>query len=83
VISKISAILLTAAEGRYTSTDIAARAELPLSTVHRLVGELAAWGLTERGECGRYRRPTARSRRWPSSGRWAARRVPVGLPGPA
>jgi len=46
VISKISAILLTAAEGSgYTLTEIATRSELPLSTVHRLVGELAAWGL--------------------------------------
>ncbi len=56
VISKISAILLTAAEGSgYTLTEIATRSELPLSTVHRLVGELAAWGLMERGEDGRYR----------------------------
>ncbi|GAA4765225.1 IclR family transcriptional regulator [Actinomycetospora chibensis] len=34
---------------------IARAAGLPLSTAHRLVGELAAWGALERGEDGRYR----------------------------
>jgi DNA-binding IclR family transcriptional regulator len=36
-------------------TDIADRADLPLATAHRLVGELAAWGALERGPDGRYR----------------------------
>jgi DNA-binding IclR family transcriptional regulator len=56
VISKISAILLTLSEGNGpTLTEIAAWSELPLSTVHRLTSELAAWGLLERDERGRYR----------------------------
>jgi DNA-binding IclR family transcriptional regulator len=38
-----------------TLTEIAARADLPLATAHRLVGELAAWGALERGSDGRYR----------------------------
>jgi DNA-binding IclR family transcriptional regulator len=36
-------------------TEIARRAYLPLSTAHRLVGELLAWGALERGDDGRYR----------------------------
>ena len=36
-------------------TDIARRAGLPLSTVHRLVAELTAWGALERADDGRYR----------------------------
>lgn len=36
-------------------TDIATRTGLPLTTVHRLVGELAAGGALERGDDGRYR----------------------------
>jgi DNA-binding IclR family transcriptional regulator len=36
-------------------TEIATRADLPLATAHRLVGELAAWGALERGSDGRYR----------------------------
>jgi DNA-binding IclR family transcriptional regulator len=55
VISKVSAILLTVAEDRRsTLTEIAARAELPLSTTHRLVAELAAWGVLERTTDGRF-----------------------------
>jgi DNA-binding IclR family transcriptional regulator len=52
VISKISMILLAVAEGSRTLTEIAARCELPLSTAHRLVTELAAWGTLERAEDG-------------------------------
>jgi DNA-binding IclR family transcriptional regulator len=56
VISKVSAILLTVAENsRCTLTEIAARSELPLSTTHRLVAELAAWGVLERTKDGRFR----------------------------
>jgi DNA-binding IclR family transcriptional regulator len=36
-------------------TELSRRAGLPLSTAHRLVGELADWGALERGEDGRYR----------------------------
>lgn len=38
-----------------TPTEIARRAELPASTAHRLVGDLAAAGLLEREEDGGYR----------------------------
>lgn len=56
VISKISAILLAISEGSgYTLTEIATRSDLPLSTVHRLATELAAWRVLERDEDGRYR----------------------------
>jgi DNA-binding IclR family transcriptional regulator len=37
-----------------TLTDLARRAGLPLSTVHRLAGELVAWGALERDAGGRY-----------------------------
>ena len=36
-------------------TDIARRAGLPVSTAHRLVADLAAWGALERADDGRYR----------------------------
>ncbi|MGH3589391.1 MAG: IclR family transcriptional regulator [Pseudonocardia sp.] len=36
-------------------TELSRRAGLPLTTAHRLVGELSAWGALERGEDGRYR----------------------------
>ncbi|WP_433293940.1 IclR family transcriptional regulator [Pseudonocardia sp. CA-142604] len=56
MISKISAILLAISEGGGpTLTEIAARSDLPLSTVHRLVTELTAWRVLERDEEGRYR----------------------------
>ncbi|MGO2748021.1 IclR family transcriptional regulator [Microbacterium sp.] len=38
-----------------TATEIAGRAELPLSTAHRIVGDLVAAGLLERDEDGRIR----------------------------
>ncbi|HEU4511816.1 MAG TPA: IclR family transcriptional regulator [Nocardioidaceae bacterium] len=36
-------------------TELAEGTGMPLSTVHRLVGELAGWGALERGADGRYR----------------------------
>ncbi|WP_448628244.1 IclR family transcriptional regulator [Geodermatophilus sp. URMC 64] len=36
-------------------SDLARAAEVPLSTAHRLVGELCAWGALERDDDGRYR----------------------------
>ena len=36
-------------------TELARRAELPLTTTHRIVGELARSGLLERDDAGRYR----------------------------
>ncbi|GAA0901906.1 IclR family transcriptional regulator [Pseudonocardia zijingensis] len=36
-------------------TELSRRAHLPLSTTHRLVGELSEWGALERGTDGRYR----------------------------
>jgi DNA-binding IclR family transcriptional regulator len=38
-----------------TLSDIARSAGVPLSTAHRLVGELGAWGALERDDDGRYR----------------------------
>lgn len=56
VASKVSAIIRTFEEGESLSiTDIAAHCRLPLSTVHRLVGELAAWHVLERDQAGHYR----------------------------
>jgi DNA-binding IclR family transcriptional regulator len=56
VISKVSAILLTIAEeSQSTLTEIALRSDLPLSTTHRLVGELSAWGVLERTQDGHFR----------------------------
>ncbi len=55
VISKISMILLAVSEGGGTLTEITARSELPLSTVHRLATELAAWRVLERSSNGSYR----------------------------
>jgi DNA-binding IclR family transcriptional regulator len=39
---------------RLTLSELARRADLPLSTAHRVVGELTAWGALERGGDGRY-----------------------------
>jgi DNA-binding IclR family transcriptional regulator len=36
-------------------SEIARRADMPLSTVHRLLNELCAWGAVERGEDGLFR----------------------------
>jgi len=55
VISKVSAILVAISEGSRTLTEIAARTGLPLSTVHRLATELAAWRVLERTTDGSYR----------------------------
>ncbi len=38
-----------------TVTDLSRRSRLPLTTAHRLVGELTRWGALERGADGRYR----------------------------
>jgi DNA-binding IclR family transcriptional regulator len=55
VISKIATILLVVADGGgCTLTEIAGRSGLPLSTVHRLVTELAAWQVLVRDADGRY-----------------------------
>ena len=56
VASKITAILLTFAEGSVHSlTEIARLAGLPMSTAHRLATELVGWGLLERTGEGLYR----------------------------
>jgi DNA-binding IclR family transcriptional regulator len=38
-----------------TLSDISRSVDVPLSTAHRLVAELCAWGALERGDDGRYR----------------------------
>jgi DNA-binding IclR family transcriptional regulator len=56
VTSKVVAILLAFTDGDILSlTEIARRTELPTSTAHRLVSELAAWGLLERTDDVQYR----------------------------
>lgn len=57
VTARVLAVLdaFTAEQPELTLTDLARRAGLPLSTAHRLVGELAAWGALERDGRGRYR----------------------------
>lgn len=45
----------TAQRPELTLTEIGRRTGLPLSTAHRLVGELTGWGALERGDDGRYR----------------------------
>ena len=55
VTSKVVAIIRTFDPGRsLTITEIAQVADLSLSTTHRLVHELAAWGILHRGDDGRY-----------------------------
>jgi DNA-binding IclR family transcriptional regulator len=55
VVSKVAAILRTFRfNGPLTVTEIARITELPLSTAHRLVVELADWQLLGRGDDGRY-----------------------------
>src|SRR6185437_3531297 len=56
VTSKVVAILLTFNDGTVHSvTEIARLAGLPISTTHRLVSELAAWGILERTDALQYR----------------------------
>jgi DNA-binding IclR family transcriptional regulator len=57
VTSRVLAVLAAFTESHpaLTLSDLARRAGLPLSTAHRIVGELAAWGALERGGDGRYR----------------------------
>jgi DNA-binding IclR family transcriptional regulator len=55
VVSKVAAILRTFRfNGQLTVTEVARITELPLSTAHRLVVELADWQLLRRGDDGRY-----------------------------
>src|SRR5689334_3645669 len=52
---KISTIIQSfAGRPEQSMTEIAQFAGLPLSTTHRLVGQMAECGLVERGENGRY-----------------------------
>ena len=56
VTSKIVAILMTFTDGEVqTLTEVARLADMPTSTVHRLISELAAWGLLERTDDAQYR----------------------------
>jgi DNA-binding IclR family transcriptional regulator len=56
VTSKVVSILLTFTDGNLQSlTEIARLAGLPISTAHRLVAELAAWGVLERTDDAHYR----------------------------
>ena len=56
VTSKVVSILLTFTDGQIQSlTEIARLAGLPVSTAHRLVTELAAWGVLERTDDAHYR----------------------------
>jgi DNA-binding IclR family transcriptional regulator len=58
VISKLSAIILTFAEGgEHTLSEIADHSGLPMSTTHRLTTELAAWRVLERDQNGGRFRP--------------------------
>jgi DNA-binding IclR family transcriptional regulator len=55
VISKVVAIIRSFGSGRsLTITEVAQVADLPISTTHRLVHELAAWGILDRGDDARY-----------------------------
>jgi DNA-binding IclR family transcriptional regulator len=57
VSSRLLSVLDAYAEGRtaFTLSELSRRTRLPLTTTHRLVGELERWGGLERGEDGRYR----------------------------
>ncbi len=56
VTSKVVAILLTFHDGNeHSLTEIARLTCLPVSTAHRLVTELAGWGLLERADESRFR----------------------------
>ena len=56
VTSRVLALLAAfdATHRRLTLTELARRADLPLATAHRLVGELAQWGALTRDEDGAY-----------------------------
>jgi DNA-binding IclR family transcriptional regulator len=55
VTSKVVAIIRSFGSGRsLTITEVAQAADLSLSTTHRLVHELAAWGILHRGGDARY-----------------------------
>jgi DNA-binding IclR family transcriptional regulator len=55
--AKLLGLLDAYTEGRsaYTLSELSRRTGLPLTTTHRLVGELERWGALERGADGRYR----------------------------
>lgn len=57
VLDRALAILATFQEGRagQTLSEISRRADLPLTTTHRIVAHLTDWGALERGDGGRYR----------------------------
>ena len=57
VTSRVLGILaaFSAQQPRLTLSEIGRRTGLPLTTAHRLVGELTEWGALERDEAGRYR----------------------------
>jgi DNA-binding IclR family transcriptional regulator len=56
VTSKVVAILLTFQDGNeHSLTEIARLTCLPVSTAHRLVTELAGWGILERSDESRFR----------------------------
>jgi DNA-binding IclR family transcriptional regulator len=55
VASRVLDVLAAFDGADLTLTDIARRARLPLTTAHRIVGELATWGALERAANGRYR----------------------------
>jgi DNA-binding IclR family transcriptional regulator len=55
LVTRIVAILLTFLTGKsHSVTEVARLTGLPLSTAHRLTGELASWHLLRRGADGRY-----------------------------
>jgi DNA-binding IclR family transcriptional regulator len=67
VISKVNAILTAVSEdGVFTLSELAVGAGLPLSTVHRLANEMAAWNILERDENGRFRVNSRFTRRPPT-----------------
>jgi DNA-binding IclR family transcriptional regulator len=55
--ARLLSLLDAYTEGRsaYTLSELSRRTGLPLSTAHRLVGELERWGALERGPDARYR----------------------------
>lgn len=57
VSSRLLALLdvFSAARPELTLSEISRQAGMPLSTAHRLVGELSDWGALERGDDGKYR----------------------------